>query len=56
MNANLAAARVPKRAIAAAYHSNVDYGPHPRQSVESSTQQGTQFRLRGDENSDSTDV
>jgi hypothetical protein len=55
MNANIAAARVLKRTIAAAYHDHVDYGHHPGQSVESSTQQGKPFRLCGDENGDSTD-
>jgi hypothetical protein len=54
MNNNVVAACVLKRAIAAAYHDRVDHGPRPRQSVESSTQQGKLFQPHGDENSDST--
>jgi hypothetical protein len=53
MNANLAAAHVLKRAIAAAYHDHDDYGPYPGQYVESNTQQETLTRPRGDEYGDS---
>ena len=53
MNANQAAARVLKRAIAAAYHDHVDYGHQPGQSVESSIRQGVLSKPRGDEDADS---
>jgi hypothetical protein len=55
MNANQAAARVLKRAIAAAYHDHGDYGHHPGQFVESSRRQGKLSKPCGDENADSTD-
>jgi hypothetical protein len=54
MNANQAAARVLKRAIAAAYHGDGDYRPHPRHYVESNKRQGMLFKPHGDEDADST--
>ena len=55
MNANKAAARVLKRAIAATYHDLFDYVLDPRQSGESSKKLGLHYKMVIDEDGESTD-